>query len=367
MGEEAGITRIWLSHASNDPSELTINWESSDPSKAIVEFGETKELGQRTGNGETALRHHVTVPFASGKGRLFYRVGEGALVSSVWSVQRYPEDELRVAIIGDWSGGKALNPDGLPHDAPHLLVTAGDNVPRLWNQKAEGTKAFAALIDSAPELFRSTPFLPVLGNHDRELTLRGPTPPDHPVYDIEATAYREFFALPDEEWKWQFTFPHFSLRLVALDLNHLSDFGTTWQTCHAWQKDSEQFQWYSGVMGEAREDFVVTVMNEKRTALEAAGKGLWAEQYLKGSALVTGFGHFAERSELAGRFPYFNTSVIGTGSLYLDPHSKFHASEDSYLLLTLKSDKRVMRAELKSLNGVVLEKIEIPSRALVNP
>ena len=67
------------------------------------------------------------------------------------------------------------------------------------------------------KLFRRTPLMPILGNHDREITSRGPKPPAHAVYDIEAKAYRDFFALPDVEWRWRFDIPDFSLRLLALD------------------------------------------------------------------------------------------------------------------------------------------------------
>jgi hypothetical protein len=141
--------------------------------------------------------------------------------------------ELRVAVVADWGYAK---PDlsALMMDDVHVLMTAGDNVPNLHASGREGVKAFAALIDSQPALFRRIPFMPVLGNHDREIRPRGPKPPPEAVYDVEATAYREFFALPGDEWRWTFSFPDFSARFIALDLNHIRDFGTTWQTCHAY-------------------------------------------------------------------------------------------------------------------------------------
>ena len=56
-------------------------------------------------------------------------------------------------------------------------------------------------------------------------------PPQEPVYDVNATAFRTFFELPDDEWKWHFDVPGFDVRFIALDLNHTSDMGTTWQAC----------------------------------------------------------------------------------------------------------------------------------------
>ena len=47
------------------------------------------------------------------------------------------------------------------------------------------------------------------------------------IYDIEARAFRRFFALPDDEWKWHFDVPAFGLPLIALDFHHTSDFGST--------------------------------------------------------------------------------------------------------------------------------------------
>lgn len=358
----APVKRIWLSHNTVDPSVLVVNWETAVPGPSVVEFGDSTDLGEKIVSEAAAMRHHVAIPFGHGDGRLYYRAGQGDEVSAIHSVKRYPRDELRIAVVADWGYAPGRDFSALLLDDPHLLLTAGDNVASLHGNGLEGSKAFAALIDAHPELFRSVPFLPILGNHDREITPRGAKPPEYPVYDVEATAFREFFALPEDEWKWRFEIPEFDLAVVALDLNHVQDHGTTWQSCHAWQTDSPQFQWYAATMDELRSGFVVTLMNEKRTALEAAGKGAWLGQFAKGSALVTGFGYFAERSELPGGLPCFNTCLKGDGDLYPDPGSRLHARIDNYLLFTLKAGAPGMTAELKSLDGNVLDRIEIVRR-----
>ncbi|MGZ0175018.1 MAG: metallophosphoesterase, partial [Planctomycetales bacterium] len=143
----------------------------------------------------------------------------------------YPTDVLRVAVAADWQGLPDLSV--IIKDDVHLLLTAGDNISNTHQLCGAGNKEcvkpYARLIDRYPELFRSTPFMPVLGNHDKEIRPRGSKPPDEPVYDIDATAFRRFFELPDDEWKWYFDVPGFDVRFAALDLNHISDFGTTWQ------------------------------------------------------------------------------------------------------------------------------------------
>jgi hypothetical protein len=179
---------------------------------------------------------------------------------------------------------------------------------------------------------------------------------------VEAAAYREFFALPGDEWKWHFDLPGFDLRLIALDLNHIQDFGTTWQTCHAWQPDSAQFQWYADTMASADQGFVFTLMNEKQTQLQGLTKGAWHEHFRKGSALITGFGYFADRALLPGGIRYYNTALKGDGDLYKDPSSQFHAREDNYLLLSFTAGKPEATVQFQSLRGEVLDKTTIPKR-----
>jgi hypothetical protein len=356
------IERVWLSHATHQPTHLVISWETPQPGNSVVEFGPGPELGHRVEVDTAATRHQVEVPLNGHDSHLHYRVRSGDAVSETFRCKTPSTRELRLAIVGDWGFAMDRDLSALLHDDPHLLVSAGDNVPDLHSRGREGTRAFAALIDRQPDLFRSTPFLPVLGNHDRELTPRGSKPPAHPVYDVEATAYREFFALPGDEWKWHFDLPAFDLRLIALDLNHIQDHGTTWQTCHAWQPDSPQFRWYAGLMESPQPGFVLTVMNEKQTQLQRLTGGAWHDAFRKGSALITGFGYFAERARLDGGLPYYNTCLKGTGDLYKDPQSQFHAREDNYLLITARAGEPVLIAELKNLAGAVLDRSKIRRR-----
>ncbi len=358
----APIERVWLSHSSNTPARLVVSWETSSPAAGAVEFGPDSALGRRVLAESRATRHHVEIPFDGRDGHLHYRIHSDGDPSEIHRCKTLPSRELRLAFVGDWGFAMDRDLSAIKSDDPHLLVSSGDNVPSLHVPGREGERAFAALVDTDQELFRSVPFLPVLGNHDRELTPRGAKPPAHAVYDVEATAFREFFALPGEEWKWHFDVPDFDLRLVALDLNHIQDHGTTWQTCHAWQLDSPQFRWYAELMAPPRARFVLTVMNEKQTHLQRLAKGGWHECFRKGSALITGFGYFAERALLEGGLPYYNTCLKGTGDLYKDPRSRFHAREDNYLLITARAGAAELTAEIKNLRGEILDRSEIPKR-----
>jgi hypothetical protein len=358
----APIERIWLTHATNDPSKIVINWETDAPGDSVVEFGLGEELGQRISAADKVTLHHVEIPLEQRDVLYHYRVRSGDDVSTVSSFKGYPSKDLRIAIVGDWGYAPGKDVTAIVKDDVHLLLTVGDNVASLHEKGKESTKAFSALIDANRDLFRRTPFMPILGNHDREVTGRGPKPPTQAVYDVEATAYREFFALPGDEWKWHFDLPGFDLRFIALDLNHIQDFGTTWQTCHAWQPDSPQFQWFAETMAASTSGFVLTLMNEKQTQVQGLTKGAWHGHFRKGSALITGFGYFADRAELTGGLPYYNTCLKGDGDLYKDPQSKFHARVDNYLLLTLTAGAPTMKLQFKNLRGEVLDTTEVAKR-----
>ncbi len=360
----APIERIWLTHATHDPAKIVINWETDKPGDSVVEFGTSESLGQRIAVEENVTRHHVEIPLGQRDVLYHYRVRSGDDASAVSVFKGYPSNDIRIAVVGDWGFASGKDVSAIIRDDVHLLVTVGDNIPSLHEKGKEGTKAFSALIDAHRELFRSTPFMPILGNHDREITGRGPKPPAHAVYDVEAIAYRDFFALPGDEWKWHFDLADFDLRLIALDLNHIQDFGTTWQTCHAWQPDSLQFKWYAETMAATKSGFVLTLMNEKQSQVQGLTKGAWHEHFRKGSALITGFGYFADHAELTGGLHYFNTCLKGDGYLYKDPQSKFHAREDNYLLLTLTTGAPTMKIQFKSLRGEVLDTTEIRRRHL---
>ncbi len=358
----APIERLWLTHATNDPSRIVINWETDKPAGSVVEYDTSPALTRRLTSDDQVTLHHVEIPLGQRDVLYHYRVRSGDDASAIATFKGYPGKDLRIAIVGDWGYAMGKDVSSILKDDVHLLLTAGDNVASLHEKGKEGTKAFSALIDANRDLFRSTPLMPILGNHDREISPRGPKPPAHAVYDIEATAYREFFALPGDEWKWHFDLPGFDLRLIALDLNHIQDFGTTWQTCHAWQTDSPQFQWFTETMASSTNSFVLTLMNEKQTQVLGLTKGAWHESFRKGSALITGFGYFADRAELTGGIPYFNTCLKGDGDLYKDPQSKFHAREDNYLLLTLTAGAQTMKLQFKNLRGEVLDTREITKR-----
>ncbi|MGB3585447.1 MAG: metallophosphoesterase, partial [Tunicatimonas sp.] len=254
----AQVERIWLTHASNNPDKLSVNWESVTSGNAVVRYGASEEYDSVVTVEENTNLHQVEISLDPEVSVYHYQVSTNNQQSSRHTFKNYPQDELRVAVVADWQGKPNL--DILLQEGIHLLLTAGDNIPNIHGSCGVGVanciEPYRQLIDTYPELFSSTPFMPVLGNHDREIRPRGKTPPDDPVYDVKASAFRRFFTLPGDEWKWTFVIPNFGVRFVALDLNHIEDRGNSWQTCHSFGKDSQQYEWYSEVMSQADENFV---------------------------------------------------------------------------------------------------------------
>lgn len=350
--DEPTIRRIWLGFQREEPTHITVSWETDHPGPSEVAYGAGASLENKVSKDEQVTLHHVEIPIPAKDAIYRYQVRTGAQCSAIHHFKGMPSKALRVAVVADWGYAK---PDltALIKDDVHVLMSAGDNVGSLHQQGREDTKAFSALIDSQPELFRSTPFMPVLGNHDREIRPRGSKPPPEAVYDVDAKSYRAFFALPGDEWTWHFTFPDFRARFIALDLEHIQDMGTTWQTGHPFDAASEQLAWYRRQMQPPRTGHTITINNERNATMRGQLKGEWGRLMQQGSAVITGFGYFAERAVVDG-FPYYNTSLKGDGDRYPDPKSVFLASEHSYVLLTFKPNSP-MRIEIKNHAGKVLD------------
>ena len=55
-------------------------------------------------------------------------------------------------------------------------------------------------------------------------------------------------------------------------------------------------------ISQADESFVVTLQNEKNERMRQQENGKWQHLFQQGSAVITGYGYFAERAEVNG-FP----------------------------------------------------------------
>jgi hypothetical protein len=365
LSASARVERIWLTHQSPDPSKVVVSWETTETGDSAVEFGPTPALGRTIRVAGSRQLHHVEIPLEQKDTVYHYRVRSGSQVSAPASFKGYPTKELRIAVVANIRADAKLNFAAIRREDPHLMVSAGDTAMQYqFAQEGdrEATRSHSTLIDTQAELFRTTAFMPSIGNLDRKIRPKGESM-EKPAYDVAATGYRKFFALPDKEWRWAFDVPDFDLRLVSVDMNHTRDFGTPEQSCHPFDRDSEQIKWYEETMRAAKAGFVITLFGETSATVRRHAEGHWKRLIEQGSLAISGECYHAERTDIDG-FDYFNASVRGNGTFGIDPQAAFLDKAASYLLLTLNRDAGTMTVAIKALDdGRVLDTKTFTKRA----
>lgn len=124
------IERIWLTHKTNDPSKIVVNWMSDEPGDSVVRFGLTAKYGEAVRVDESTTLHHVEIPLKHWDAIYHYSVSTGDQRSADATFKAYPTDLLRVAVVADWQGKPDLS--AILKDDIHLLLTAGDNNQRRF-------------------------------------------------------------------------------------------------------------------------------------------------------------------------------------------------------------------------------------------
>lgn len=361
----AKVERIWLTHQSPDPSKLVVSWETTEPGDSVVEYGTSAGLGEKVTVPGRRTLHHVEIPLAKKDVVYHYQVKSGSQVSEIAKFKGYPTKTLRIAVVANIRADAKLDFAAIRKEDVHLLISAGDTAMQYQfatEGDREATKSHSTLIDTQAELFRTTPFMPSLGNLDRKIRPKGLNL-EQPAYDREATGYRKFFALPGKEWLWAFDIPDFDLRFISVDMSHTRDFGTPEGACHPFGKDSEQLKWYAQTMNATKAGFVITLFGETSGTVRRHADGEWKRLIEKGTLGISGECYHAERTVVDG-FTYYNSSVRGNGTFGIDPQAAFLDKSASYKLITLNRDAGTMTVALKALaDGRVLDQQTFQKRA----
>lgn len=352
-GSSQEITRIWLSFKTNTPSHLVISWYSSESgnSEVVLKVGD-KEVFFAVQH-EDVLIHHMEVPLLQTDVEYKYRIGTNSQKSKWHSFQGIPtKDPLKVAIFSNWGFASDANISNILNEKPLFIISGGDNIPNLFSCEKEENihciESFLKLVDAHPELFNHFPFMPVLGNHDKQLHPRGSKPPEnHMVYDTLSTAYINFFELPEDEWKWRFEIPNYNIQFFAVDLNHIKDIGTTWQSCRAYNFNSVQYKWYKYAIESSTSTYNITINNSNSPYIRKAENGIWEDALENNTAVITGSGYYAEVAQ-PNKTLYFNTALI-SGDVYADPNAIITTRERSYVLLTCHRDS--LKISLKNIDS----------------
>ena len=354
----SSLNQIWLTYAREDPGYLTINWASPKIGDAEIWLWSGEKWKFHKIIDENKKLHHIEVPIPFNDVQYHYKIRTSKDTSAWYTFRGIPKKApLKLVFIADWGYAGDADLSVILGEKPSIIFTCGDNVPDIYRYGEQGdihcVNSFLKLVNEHPILFRSIPFMPILGNHDKQIYPRGSQPPrDLMVYDTNATAYCEFFELPGTEWKWAFHIPYYHIRILALDLNHIRDYGTTWQTCHAYNERSEQYNWYKREIDKKTDDyFTITIHNTRNVTIRQYNKELWEKLFRKGSIVITGFGYFAEKA-IFNSVTYYNTA-LKAGDVYPDPDARFTKGIANYILLTANKDSILM--QIKSLRGVVLD------------
>lgn len=361
----AAVERIWMTHQSPNDSKIVISWETTARGASVVEFGTSPQLGETAKVDGNRTLHHVEIPISQKDVVYYYRVRSGAQVSDIHSFKGYPSKLLRIAVVANLRAVAGHDLTAVRKDDPHLLVSASDTAMQYQfasQGDKEAAQSHSKAIDTQADLFKSTPLMVSLGNLDRRIRQKGVSM-EKPGYDIEATGYRKFFALPGREWIWAWDVPDFDLRLISADLSHTRDFGTPEQSCHAFDKDSEQFKWFEETMSATKAGFVVTLFGETGGTVRKLADGAWKRVLEKGTLAISGECYHAERTEMDG-MTYYNSSVRGGAPFGLDPAAAFSDKAASYQLLTFDREAGTLTSELKALDdGRVLDTKTFSKRA----
>ncbi len=331
------ITRIWLSYNATEPQNIVINWYSAEPgnSEAELMFDDNSRIVVKL--DENVQIHHVEVPLVHEQVKYRYKVKTNNQTSEWHSFRGITSEEpVRIAVIADWAFAVDADISVILDENPALIVTGGDNIQGLFlcgeNGDNKSIESYLRLVDSFPDLFQTVPFMPALGNHDKQLYPRGKKAPEgYDLYDTNAVAFRNFFELPGREWMWALNVPHTNLRLLVLDLNHIRDHGTTWQACHSFGPGSEQFIWYKYEVECNPCKQIVTIYNGENMTVRKMAGGIWKPLTQNSDIIISGSGYFAEYT-IIGKTPYLNSSLVA-GDLWPDPLAEYSRSEASYIMI----------------------------------
>ena len=365
------IETVWMTHKTHTPDKIVISWLSNKPGNSIVRYGSSTDYDHKVAVNENVRLHHVEIPIPEKDVIYHYSVMTGSQKSPDKSFKGYPSDTLRIAISADFLHQHSITP--ILKDKIHLFVTAGDHI--RWGlhsfcEPEEGSNtipscddAFANFVDYASDILSVTPFMPSLGNHDRQIRPRTDTCSltNTMAYDTTAAAYRRFFELPGREWLWYFDIPEFGVRFITVDDAHYVNQGDILQASHSLAADAEQTIWFDSVMAQSKDiPFVIILHNTVNVLLRQADHGNWQKRLEQCTITVSGYGYYAER-EIYNEETYYNVSSVGNGPYYGDLHEGYRGNEDNYLLLTFIKSTGIMKAQLKSLEkpGTLLDGTQV--------
>lgn len=92
----AQVQRIWLTHRTNDPSKIVVNWETKEPGNSFVRYGLSQTYTSSVAVDEAVTLHHVEIPVPERDTTYHYSVGTGNQASADATFKAYPSRDRRI-------------------------------------------------------------------------------------------------------------------------------------------------------------------------------------------------------------------------------------------------------------------------------
>ncbi len=142
------------------------------------------------------------IPLAEKDVVYHYRVKTGSQESAVATFKGYPTKELRIGVVANLRADEKIDLSARRRTTSTCSFPRrhGDAIPEFCEEnQPDCVESHGTLVDTQAELFRSTPFLPTLGNLDRKIRPKSDGP-EKPAYEIPRVGLPCLFALPGKEW-----------------------------------------------------------------------------------------------------------------------------------------------------------------------
>ncbi len=205
---------------------MTVMWQTSEPGKSIVHYGETAECEQRLLLDSGASIHEVKLTGLKSQQLYFYRAeteteSGDAIFSEPYTFTTAvePETPFAFAVIGDTQGNPTVCSKLCKlawGQRPSFVLHAGD----LVSTGADNSHWTGHFFPGMEELICRVPLFPVLGNHEQD-----------------ARNYYDYMSLPDPEYFYDFRYGN--AHFFMIDSNRKVGPG------------SEQYKWLNKVLDDS--------------------------------------------------------------------------------------------------------------------